>query len=90
MPLVSSVTEELLFSPQEVVGDRIPFRIGGIEIAHDGANWLVLGDGKSCGGIEIGRWLIGILETEAEAMGFMTSHQRSSNFYSQNADWQHY
>ena len=45
MPLVSRVKEGIVvFSVYEVVSDRIPIRIGGIEFANYGADWLVFGE----------------------------------------------
>ena len=42
-----------------MISDCIPVRIGGIELSHDRAHRLVLGDSEYGGGIEIGGGLIG-------------------------------
>ena len=39
----------------EVVGQRrVGIWISGVELAHYGADWLILGEGEGCGRVEVG------------------------------------
>ena len=64
----------VVFSVNKMVGNRPTLWVGGIELADDGADGLVFGDGKSGGGIELGGSFINIPQgkTEANVVGAVT------------------
>ena len=47
---------------QRVGQDCVGIRIGGVELAHGGTDWLVFGDGEGSSEVQVGRNGLGILD----------------------------